>query len=178
MRHAGGLFLATLILSGCGTDESARKMDLRSQALKTPALESGLSPPALTANDVRTMRPGWLQDVSICLPPLISMNTQVTPPGGGAPFTVESRLRELDVDVNESRALTDASGRVLYVGAPLEPGGVQHLKLEEVGPVLKKFYGGLILPEQVAAWESGGGKVFINLSSDSPPTLTPYEVQH
>jgi hypothetical protein len=54
------------------------------------------------------------EEVAKCLPPMIYLDTEVTPQSGAGPFRVDDRLALLGVQVKEGGTLVDSRGKIIY----------------------------------------------------------------
>lgn len=115
MRRWRCLLLALVGLSGCETVSNPSGLPLFSRSRK-------LADPKAVAN---------------CLPPMIYLDTLVTPPSGARPFRVEDRLAKLGAQVREAGTITDSNGEVLYVKPKSFPPNALRLVMEEDQKFLK-----------------------------------------
>src|SRR5262245_36867227 len=93
--------------------------------------------------------PGKLADpeaVRRCLPPLVDLDTLVTPPSGARPFRVGPRLAAMGAQVREEGTLTDLAGRVIYV----KPRSFPHNSLGVVMEETKRFFTSIMTPAEIA----------------------------
>ncbi len=150
MRNLCWPVLAALVVCGCTTEEASRKKNLRESTLGGPSVLSQPNVAELSAANAawseKTRNDDqWRAAVRPCLPLLIGLDTMITPPGGGADFSVESRLREMGVTAGPDRTLVDGRGKTVYVAvaAPNEEGTIE---IERIVPrtdqVLRSAYPG------------------------------------
>jgi hypothetical protein len=116
----------------------------------------------------------WRERVQECLPPIIGLDSTITPPDGGADYTVESRLREMSVDAGPNNSLVDSRGKTIYVNVLASPDQERTIEWSELSPELSKFYAAILPGDKLSQWRALGGNVLLNVSSEKPSRLTPY----